>query len=543
MNKKCIQGISVSVLSMGALLLSGCGKIPAVTPYPTPYDTPQTFMEGIYAADHDVTPPAAAYKIRAVIVPHHLTATKSIAAGMVMLKNQSFKKILLLSPDHFTQCPTVLCTTNSLYQTQFGDVKAVPAVVGTLMHSSLVTVKPGLFTKEHGIYAVVPYIAHYFPGVSVTPVVLSQRPWKNSSGALLEAIQSALDDDTVLMVSSDFSHYLPLAASNAADEDTAKVLFGKNLEGIASLKNPSNSDCPNCLWTLASIAAKEGFYNPSSVFHTNSAVLLNNKSIQETTSHFSMVWYQNAALSGNSLTVAGDVTMTRVKRTPKLSLPMQRFWSGSGIRVVNLEGPLQVDCPDDRTMFNFCNQQDLWRGMRSLATHWGIMNNHMLDQHEEGIADTKNIIADNHEVFVGDHMVDADVYRFISLTALMNPVLDTPTLDIPYQYKQVIAELKNKNPNKMTVVFVHEGKEYRALTSDTENTYLRSFIDAGADVVVAAHTHVVSDMEIYKGKPIFRGVGNFIFDQHDQVVTSTGKAIRLRKTKDGIEFESLIERI
>jgi AmmeMemoRadiSam system protein B len=543
MIKKCIQILSVSAAIAGALFLSSCSKAPSVVTYENPYDSPQEFMEGIYQADHQVDPPSAFYKIRAVIVPHHLTATRSIAAGIRMLQHQSFKKILLISPDHFAKCPTLLCTTNSLYHTQFGTVKAVPSVVEQLATHAITTIQPDIFVEEHGIYAVLPYIAHYFPGIPVTPIALSQNPWRTSSGALLEAIQEAVDPDTLLIVSSDFSHYLSLGKANVMDEETAEALFSKNLEGIAHLKNPSHSDCPNCLWALASLANKRGFYNPSVIFHTNSAVLLNNKSVQSTTSHFAMAWYQNATLSSADLTVAGDVTMTRVIKTPKLSTAMQTFWSGTGARLVNLEGPLAEHCPANRTMFNFCNGLSLWKGMLGLATHWGIMNNHLLDQHTQGIADTRRLMTENGETLVGDHMVDAGAYRFIALTALMNPVLDTPALNIAYQYHQVIQELKNKDPSKMTVVLVHEGKEYRALTSDAENTYLQTFIDAGADVVIAAHTHVVSDMTIYKGKPIFRGVGNFIFDQHDALVTSTGKAVRLRLQKDGVLFESSVQKI
>jgi len=535
--------MSVSAAVAGALLLSGCSDALRLHTYDNPYENPQIFMEGIYAADKEIDPPSAAYPIRAVILPHHLTATRSMAAGVRMLQNQSFKHILLLSPDHFDQCPTPLCTVNSLQETQFGKVYSDRQTVRTLSESQLTTIAPEIFKKEHGVHAVLPYIAHYFPDTPVTAVVLSQKNWKSYSGALLENIKSVLKNDTILMVSSDFSHYLSLTKSNEADERTAETLFSKNLEGVAQLKNPDQTDCAQCLWVLGSIAAERGFYNPSTVAHTNSAILLNNKSVQETTSHFAMVWYQNAALTGDDLAVAGDVTMTRTKRTPKMKPPMQTFWSGSGLRVVNLEGPLLETCPPDRTMFNFCNQLNLWKGMLDYATHWGIMNNHTLDQYVAGLAETRRLIPANGEVLIDDHMVDAGPYRFIGLTGLMNPVLDKPLLDIPYQYRQVIAELKNRNPDTMTIVFIHEGIEYRALTSEAENEHLRSFIDAGADVVIAAHTHVVSDMEIYKGKPIFRGVGNFIFDQYDHISTTTGKAVRLRKGEGGIEFESLIERI
>ena len=50
----------------------------------------------------------------------------------------------------------------------------------------------------------------------------------------------------------------------------------------------------------------------------------------------------------------------------------------------------------------------------------------------------------------------------------------------------------------------------------------------------------VSDLEMYHGKPIFRGIGNFYFDQHDAVATSTAKIVRLKKGGNHIAFQTLI---
>jgi hypothetical protein len=343
----------------------------------------------------------------------------------------------------------------------------------------------------------------------------------------------------VIVVSSDFSHYLSLKKADEMDEITAEALFAADLEGIAALNNPEQSDCPVCLFAFATIAKNNDFYNPSVLSHTNSARILNEESIPETTSHFAMAWYRNDDLSGDDLAVAGDVTMTRRITTPKLKPMMQQFWNGRGLRFVNLEGPLQTTCAPNRRVFDFCNAEHLWKGMLGLATHWAVLNNHTFDQYAEGLAETKRIIDAAGETWVGDSLIDVDDVRFISLTALMNPVSDIAALDKAASYQYVIDQLQKNPSDKMTVALVHAGKEYAALGSDTYNQYLRSFVDAGADVVVAAHTHVIGDMEIYKDKPIFRGVGNFIFDQFDEVATQTAMAVRLRKENGKILFETL----
>jgi hypothetical protein len=47
-------------------------------------------------------------------------------------------------------------------------------------------------------------------------------------------------------------------------------------------------------------------------------------------------------------------------------------------------------------------------------------------------------------------------------------------------------------------------------------------IEAGADLVIGGHAHWPKGIEMYEGKPIFYGVGNFLLDQSWSEETSTG---------------------
>src|SRR5256885_9943884 len=58
----------------------------------------------------------------------------------------------------------------------------------------------------------------------------------------------------------------------------------------------------------------------------------------------------------------------------------------------------------------------------------------------------------------------------------------------------------------------HEGGVDRYQPPQFFVTFARAMIDAGADVVSASGPHVVRGIEIYKGKPILYGLGNFIFE-------------------------------
>lgn len=81
----------------------------------------------------------------------------------------------------------------------------------------------------------------------------------------------------------------------------------------------------------------------------------------------------------------------------------------------------------------------------------------------------------------------------------------------PIQQFYAIQEAKGKAD--YVLVIVHGGVEhYQLPTPRMQETY-RFFIDAGADVVVNHHQHCYSGYEVYKGKPIFYGLGNLCFDR------------------------------
>lgn len=61
------------------------------------------------------------------------------------------------------------------------------------------------------------------------------------------------------------------------------------------------------------------------------------------------------------------------------------------------------------------------------------------------------------------------------------------------------------------VVYVHWGVEREETPKDYQKTMGRAYIDAGADLVVGSHPHVLQPMEEYNGKTIVYSLGNFVF--------------------------------
>ena len=61
------------------------------------------------------------------------------------------------------------------------------------------------------------------------------------------------------------------------------------------------------------------------------------------------------------------------------------------------------------------------------------------------------------------------------------------------------------------VVFVHWGVEKEDMPQEYQRTLGQQYLDAGADLVIGSHPHVLQGVEYYKGKPIVYSLGNFVF--------------------------------
>lgn len=81
-----------------------------------------------------------------------------------------------------------------------------------------------------------------------------------------------------------------------------------------------------------------------------------------------------------------------------------------------------------------------------------------------------------------------------------------------YDPKQLVAEIQEaRSQCDYLVVYVHWGIERDTRPQEYQRTLARAYIDAGVDLVVGSHPHVLQGVEYYKGRPIVYSLGNFVF--------------------------------
>ncbi len=93
----------------------------------------------------------------------------------------------------------------------------------------------------------------------------------------------------------------------------------------------------------------------------------------------------------------------------------------------------------------------------------------------------------------------------------------------PLEEEVLREDVRNLRPEvDLVVVMPHWGIEYTAPPEPEQVELAHAAIDEGADLIVGNHAHWAKGIEVYEGKPVFYGTGNFLFDQAWSEETSTG---------------------
>ena len=77
---------------------------------------------------------------------------------------------------------------------------------------------------------------------------------------------------------------------------------------------------------------------------------------------------------------------------------------------------------------------------------------------------------------------------------------------------EAVARVRGEASGDFIVVTIHGGDEYSHVVNDRQRSFAYAAIDAGADLVVGHHPHVLQPIEVYKDRLILHSLGNFVFD-------------------------------
>lgn len=95
-------------------------------------------------------------------------------------------------------------------------------------------------------------------------------------------------------------------------------------------------------------------------------------------------------------------------------------------------------------------------------------------------------------------------------------------------FEKIKRDIGNaKSKSDILVVSLHAGEEYARKPTQFQVDFSKMAIDAGADIVIGHHPHIVQPNEKYKNGYIFYSLGNFVFDQSFSEETMRGQIVEV----------------
>lgn len=229
-----------------------------------------------------------------------------------------------------------------------------------------------------------------------------------------------------------------------------------------------------------------------------------------------------------SLQFFGDVFIPS-SVTTDVAANLKPLLDEATFNIINFEGAA-TDAFVPLEPKNFLLKMPLDIGAKLRAAHIDVAtlaNNHSMDFGLQGLHDTLRILDDAGIAHTGAGMnaAEAETSALIGADGQTACIVafsrtfpasfwakeDSPGTAFarPSSVQNAVKSCKERG--FFTVAVFHWGKEGVHTPSDYQRKLAQTAIDAGADGVVGHHPHVIQDIDVYRGKPIFYSLGNFLF--------------------------------
>lgn len=219
--------------------------------------------------------------------------------------------------------------------------------------------------------------------------------------------------------------------------------------------------------------------------------------------------------SGDASALLGEVLLQKMHEADFVSMNLE-------VPLTDKEVPIQKWGPCLRA------SEACIHGLKKINPHFfTLANNHIMDQGAQGLERTMALLKENGIAFAGAGSTPEEAGRaYVAQVKGMrfgfyccaehefSIVSDKCSGANPYDPLESFDAVRClKETCDKVIVLYHGGKELYRYPSPMLQKVFRKFAEAGADVVVAQHTHCVGCMEEYRGSTLVYGQGNFLFDR------------------------------
>lgn len=211
--------------------LSSNTRIPAVAGsfYPGSAVELESSVDNYLNAVSEVSSPS---KPLALIVPHagYIYSGPVAASGYALLKPfaDTIKRVVILGPSHRVPLLGIASSSQDAFETPLGEIPLDKVTIQRLNQLPFVHSYDEAHLQEHSLEVQLPFLQKVLDNFTLVPLVIGQVDDQQVS-ELIESLWKS--PDTLVVISSDLSHYL--------DYDKAKLCDKATCDSIEALK-PQN---------------------------------------------------------------------------------------------------------------------------------------------------------------------------------------------------------------------------------------------------------------------------------------------------------------
>lgn len=479
-----------------------------------------------------LTPPP-----RIFIVNQHILAASLIAHQFALAADPNVTTVVLITQNNWNAGEARIITSREEWKTPLGDIQPDTYISNALINAHIASPEEGIFLHEHGITGVIPYVVHAFPNARIVPLVIRDKTPDGTLDTLAQHLDSLDLSHTAIIGTIDMSHYLPAYLADEHDRKTEQAIMHFDYDTLPLL----DIDTAPTLRVVMKVADHANQRRFTVSGHANSADITHQPDLLSTTSYLTGYFSRGASAADMEpvhLLFTGDIMLDRAvaqhaHNTGDESLinQVERMFLGVDGIVANLEGTITTNpsvSAQNHSLLRFTFDPHFANFLKEIGiTAVSLSNNHSFDFGESGYKATKDFLTQADILSFGSpHNDDKLSSRFVlhgkavCLAGYEGFVRPDPG--------PVVTEIKRIRPScDLVIATMHAGAEYLSGYTTQQQQAAHAFIDAGADVVIGTHPHVVEPLEIYKGKAIFYSLGNFIFDQNFSFGTTHGLAVEM----------------
>jgi len=263
--KKAIIFVILIILVVGAALIfdkdifmkkedSKKEELPVREPAVAGQFYPGTKAELSAAVDeylNEAKPPTVGKYVRALIVPHagYSYSGWVAAYGYKTLIGQDIKTVVLIGNSHQEYFDGVSVYPEGYFKTPLGNVEIDKDFAKKLMDANdKIYFRESAHEKEHSLEVQLPFLQRILKDFKIVPIIIGNQP--GAADILINALKGLIDENTLIIASSDLSHYPKYEDAQYSDNKVIEAILSgsweKFRETIAELEGENIPNLQTC---------------------------------------------------------------------------------------------------------------------------------------------------------------------------------------------------------------------------------------------------------------------------------------------------------